>query len=174
MGLRQIRQEGDPLLRKKSREVSELNDRTRELIDDLTETMRDAAGVGLAAPQVGVLRRVVVVEVEDKLFELVNPVIVESTGEQNEVEACLSCPGKQGVVKRPAHVRVEALDRNGNKVSYEGEGLLARAFCHEIDHLDGILFIDKAESVEEPGDDDEYEDDEFEYADAPAEPEIKE
>ncbi len=158
MGLRQIRQEGDPVLRKVSREVVEVNDRIRELIDDLTETMRDVQGVGLAAPQVGVLRRVVVVEVDGKLFELVNPVIVESSGEQNEVEACLSCPGKQGVVKRPAYVKLEALDRNGNKICCEGEGLLARAFCHETDHLDGTLFVDKAESLESLSDEDEYED----------------
>ncbi len=149
MALREIRKEGDPVLRKKSREVTEVNDRIRELIDDLTETMRSVAGVGLAAPQVGVLRRVVVVEVEDQLYELVNPVIVETSGEQFEDEACLSCPGKQGAVHRPAYVKIEALDRNGNKVSYEGDGLLARAFCHETDHLDGILFIDKAEEIEE-------------------------
>ena len=149
MGLRQIRKEGDPVLRKKSREVSEVNDRIRELLDDLTETMRSVYGVGLAAPQVGILRRVVVVEVDGQLYELVNPVIVKTEGDQFDDEACLSCPGKQGKVHRPAYAKVEALDRNGNKVSYEGEGLLARAFCHEIDHLDGILYVDKAEEIEE-------------------------
>jgi len=149
MALREIRKVGDPILRKKSREVTEVNDRIREILDDLTETMRSVSGVGLAAPQVGILRRVVVVEVDDQLYELVNPVIVESDGEQFEDEACLSCPGKQGPVHRPYHVVVEALDRNGNKVRYEGEELLARAFCHETDHLDGVLFIDKAEEIEE-------------------------
>lgn len=149
MGLRQIRKEGDSVLRKKCREVTDVNDRIRELLDDLTETMRSVQGVGLAAPQVGVLRRVVVVEVEGQLYELVNPVVVKAEGDQFEDEACLSCPGKQGSVHRPAYVKVEALDRNGNKVSYEGEELLARAFCHEIDHLDGILYIDKAEEIEE-------------------------
>ena len=149
MGLRQIRKEGDPVLRKKCREVNEVNDRIRELLDDLTETMRSVHGVGLAAPQVGILRRVVVVEVDDQLYELVNPVIVKTEGDQFDDEACLSCPGKQGKVHRPAYVKVEALDRNGNKVTYEGEELLARAFCHETDHLDGILYVDKAEEIEE-------------------------
>lgn len=149
MGLRQIRKEGDSILRKKCREVTEVNDRIRDLLDDLTETMRDVKGVGLAAPQVGILRRVVVVEVDDQLYELVNPVIIETEGDQFEEEACLSCPGKQGSVHRPAYVKVKALDRNGKEVVYEGEELLARAFCHEIDHLDGILYIDKAEEVEE-------------------------
>lgn len=149
MGLRKIREEGDEVLRKKCKEVTEINDRIRELLDDLTETMRDAEGVGLAAPQVGILRRVEVVEVDGQLYELINPVIVEKDGDQFEYEACLSCPGKQGRVHRPAHVKIEALDRNGNKVSYEGEDLLARAFCHETDHLDGVLFVDKAEEVEE-------------------------
>ena len=149
MGLRQIRKEGDPILRKKSREVTEVDDRIRDLLDDLTETMRSVQGVGLAAPQVGILRRVVVVEVDGILYELVNPVILETDGEQFEDEACLSCPGKQGKVHRPAYVKIEALDRNGQKVVYEGEELLARAFCHERDHLDGILFVDKAEEIEE-------------------------
>ena len=147
MALRNIVKEGDPVLRKVSREVTDVNDRIRALIDDLTETMRNAEGVGLAAPQVGVLRRVVVVEVDGQLFELVNPKVVETEGEQYEEEACLSVPGESGMVRRPARVKVEALDRDGNKVSYEGTELLARAFCHEIDHLDGILYIDKAEEV---------------------------
>jgi len=149
MALREIRKEGDPILRKKSREVTEINDRILDLLDDLTETMRSVNGVGLAAPQVGVLRRVVVVEVDGQLYELINPQIIEQEGEQMEEEACLSCPGKQGVVKRPAYVKISALDRNGNLCIYEGEELLARAFCHERDHLDGILYIDKAEEVEE-------------------------
>lgn len=160
MALRNIREEGDPILRKKSREVTEINERITDLLDDLTETMRSVHGVGLAAPQVGVLRRVVVVEVEDKLYELINPVIVESDGDQYEFEACLSVPGQQGKVHRPAHVKLEALDRNGNKQVYEGEDLLARAFCHETDHLDGVLFIDKADLMDYYDDDNEDEDEE--------------
>lgn len=112
MALRNIVKEGDPVLRKISREVTDVNDRIRALIDDLTETMRNAEGVGLAAPQVGVLRRVVVVEVDGQLFELVNPKVVEAEGEQYEEEACLSVPGESGMVKRPARVKVEALDRD--------------------------------------------------------------
>lgn len=159
MALRNIREDGDPILRKKSREVTEINDRIKELLDDLTETMRSVGGVGLAAPQVGVLRRVVVVEVEDQLYELINPVIVEEDGDQYEFEACLSVPGKQGKVHRPAHVKLEALDRNGNKQVFEGEDLLARAFCHETDHLDGVLFTDKADLMDyyEDEEDDEEE-----------------
>lgn len=159
MALRNIREEGDPILRKTSREVTEINDRITDLLDDLTETMRSVGGVGLAAPQVGVLRRVVVVEVDDRLYELINPVITETEGDQYELEACLSVPGKQGRVHRPAHVKIEALDRNGEKQVYEGDELLARAFCHETDHLDGILYIDKAELVDYDDIDEEYEED---------------
>ncbi len=145
MALRNIVKEGDEVLRKHCRPVTEVTDRIRQLIDDLTETMRDAEGVGLAAPQVGVLRRVCVVEVEDQLYELVNPEIVAAEGEQFDQEACLSVPECQGWVRRPFKVTVRAQDRNGETVEYTGEGLLARAFCHEIDHLDGILYIDKVE-----------------------------
>ena len=157
MGLRQIREESDSVLRKISREVTEITPRITDLLDDLTETMRSVQGVGLAAPQVGILRRVVVVEVDGQLFELINPVVVATEGDQFEYEACLSCPGKQGQVHRPAYVKVEALDRFGNKQTYEGTELLARAFCHEIDHLDGILYIDKAEEVEEYNSEDDEE-----------------
>ncbi len=141
--------EGDTALRLKSRPVSIVNDRIKTLLSDMTETMRAADGCGLAAPQVGVLRRVVVIETEPgRVLELINPVIVERKGEQHEVEGCLSVPGRQGYTSRPAYVKVEALDRNGDPVTYEGEGLLARCFCHEIDHLDGILYIDHAEMCE--------------------------
>ncbi len=140
--------EGDMALRLKSRPVSVINDRILTLLDDMTETMRQADGCGLAAPQVGVLRRVVVVETEPgRVYELINPVIVEREGTQHEPEGCLSVPGKQGYTNRPMRVKVEALDRRGNMQTYEGEGLTARAFCHEIDHLDGILYIDHAEMV---------------------------
>lgn len=145
-----ILKDGDTALRLKSRPVSDINKRILTLLDDMTETMRHADGVGLAAPQIGVLRRVVVIECEPgNVLELINPVIVEKSGEQHELEGCLSVPGRQGYTNRPMHVKVEALNRNGEKITLEGEGLLARAFCHEIDHLDGILYIDHAEMVVE-------------------------
>ena len=146
-----ILKDGDTALRLKSRPVSDINKRILTLLDDMTETMRHADGVGLAAPQIGVLRRVVVIECEPgNVLELINPVFVEKSGSQHELEGCLSGPGRQGYTNRPMHVKVEALNRNGEKITLEGEGLLARAFCHEIDHLDGILYIDHAEmGVEE-------------------------
>ena len=145
MALLQILKDGDELLRKTSRPVEEITPRITTLLDDMIETMREANGCGLAAPQVGVLHRVVVVECSPgKVYELINPVIVATIGKQNEIEGCLSIPGKNGITERPMYVTVEALYRNGKKKRYKGEGLLARAFCHEIDHLDGILFTDKA------------------------------
>jgi peptide deformylase len=146
-----ILKDGDTALRLKSRPVTDINKRILTLLDDMTETMRHADGVGLAAPQIGVLRRVVVIECEPgNVLELINPVIVEKSGKQHELEGCLSVPGRQGYTDRPMHVKVEALNRNGEKITLEGEGLLARAFCHEIDHLDGILYIDHADmAVEE-------------------------
>ena len=141
--------EGDMALRLKSRPVTSVTPRILTLLDDLTETMRLADGCGLAAPQVGVLRRVVVVETEPgKVYELINPEIIEREGSQHEIEGCLSIPGKQGYTNRPMKVKVRCLDRDGNERIYEGEGLTARAFCHEIDHLDGILYIDHAEMVD--------------------------
>lgn len=145
MATLKIVKEGDEVLRKQSREVTEITPRILQLLDDMTETMRAANGVGLAAPQVGVLRRVVVIEDEEgKLYELINPRIVAWSGEQEEMEGCLSIPGKWGITHRPQHVTVKALDRNGAEQTYLGSDLLARAFCHEIDHLDGILYTDKA------------------------------
>ena len=145
-----ILKDGDTALRLKSRPVTDINKRILTLLDDMTETMRHADGVGLAAPQIGVLRRVVVIECEPgNVLELINPVIVEKSGKQHELEGCLSVPGRQGYTDRPMHVKVEALNRNGEKITLEGEGLLAKAFCHEIDHLDGILYIDPAEMVVE-------------------------
>lgn len=145
-----ILKDGDTALRLKSRPVTDINKLILTLLDDMTETMRHADGVGLAAPQIGVLRRVVVIECEPgNVLELINPVIVEKSGKQHELEGCLSVPGRQGYTDRPMHVKVEALNRNGEKITLEGEGLLARAFCHEIDHLDGILYIDHAEMVVE-------------------------
>ncbi|MBE6735196.1 MAG: peptide deformylase [Ruminococcaceae bacterium] len=142
MAIRNVVKEGDDVLRKKARPVIEFNKRLHTLIDDMAETMYATNGVGLAANQVGVLRRVVVIDVGEGLIELVNPEIVEKSGHQEEVEGCLSSPGEYGITKRPMRVKVEAFDRFGNEVSYEGEGLLARAFCHELDHLDGVLFKD--------------------------------
>lgn len=135
-------------LRKKSRPVTEINERIKTLLSDMLETMRDADGVGLAAPQVGVLRRVVVIEVtEGEVLMLINPEITETAGEQVGPEGCLSLPGEQGVVRRPNYVKIRALDPDGKERTYEGMGLLARAMCHEIDHLDGILYPDKAERM---------------------------
>lgn len=140
-----IRTEDDPILRKTSRPVTEITPRIRELLDDMIETMHRADGCGLAAVQVGVLRRVVVVEVnEGEIFEMINPRIIAKEGEQQEIEGCLSLPGKQGITRRPMRVTVEATNRNGELYTATGEGLLARAFCHELDHLDGKLYVDRA------------------------------
>lgn len=144
MAIRNILTDNDPTLRKKSREVSVFDERLHTLLDDMHETMVAANGVGLAAPQVGILRKVVVIEVDDTYIELINPVIVEVKGEQTGAEGCLSLPGVCGTVTRPNYVKVKAVDRHGNSFEVSGEGLLARAFCHEIDHLDGTLFSDKA------------------------------
>ncbi|MCY6959469.1 peptide deformylase [Clostridium brassicae] len=143
MAIRNIRTEGDEILRKKSREVKELDDRTLVLINDMIETMYAADGVGLAAPQVGILKRVVVIDVGNGPIVLINPEIVKCEGSQIDFEGCLSVPGEQGKVERPFKVTVKALNEKGEKIEMEGEELLARAFCHEIDHLNGVLFIDK-------------------------------
>ncbi len=146
MALRTIREMGDPVLEKKCREVTEMTPKLADLIVDMFDTMYEANGVGLAAPQVGMLKRVVVIDVtgEDPIC-LINPVIVEADGEQVGEEGCLSVPGKFGIVKRPEHVVVEAYNEEMEPVRLEGEGLLARAMCHEIDHLDGHLYVEKAE-----------------------------
>ena len=134
---------GDPMLRKVARPVEAITPRIITLLDDMIETMRDAGGCGLAAPQVGVLRRIAVIEVEDgKVIELINPKIVAFAGEQTEQEGCLSNPGEYGITKRPAAVTVRAIDRHGKEVEVRGTELLARAICHECDHLDGKLYID--------------------------------
>ncbi len=134
---------GDETLRKVCRPVEKITPRTLQLLDDMAETMRAANGCGLAAPQVGILRRIVVIEVEEgELIELINPKIVAYAGEQREQEGCLSVPNRWGITLRPKHVTVRALDRNGNTIEITGSDLLARAFCHELDHLDGKLFID--------------------------------
>ena len=143
MALRKIYLEKEEILHKVCRPVTDFNERLWQLLDDMAETMYHADGVGLAAPQVGILRRAVVIDTGEGLIELVKPKIVMSKGNQLEVEGCLSCPGEYGKVKRPARVKVEAQNRFGDPVEYVGTDLLARAFCHEIDHLDGIMFKDK-------------------------------
>ena len=159
MALRNIVTDEDPSLKKKSRPVTEVTDRIRILVEDMIETMRAADGVGIAAPQVGVLRRIAVVEVED-LYVLINPVITEREGDQFNEEACLSVPGRAGKVHRPTRVVCEAMDLDGNIQRYEVEGLTAVCFCHEIDHLDGILYTDKAEEIRSTEGDYEEEDEE--------------
>ena len=146
MAIRNIRVMGDPILEKVCKEVKEMTPRTQELIDDMFETMYEANGVGLAAPQVGVLKRIVVIDVtgEDPIV-LINPRIMETSGEQTGGEGCLSVPGKSGIVTRPNYGKGKAYDRDMNPSELEGMELLARAFCHEIDHLDGHLYVEKVE-----------------------------
>ncbi len=163
MALRQIREIGDDILTKKCREVKEMTPRLRELIQDMLDTMYAADGVGLAAPQVGVLRRIVVIDVGEGPIVMVNPRIVEQDGEQEGNEGCLSVPGKTGMVRRPNHVVAEALNENMEPFTVEGEELLARAICHELDHLEGVLYTTKVEGElydltqeeEEPEEEDE-------------------
>lgn len=143
MALRNIREDGDDILRKSARPVTEFNQRLFDLLDDMSETMYEAPGVGLAGPQVGVLRRVVVMDVGDGLIELINPEITHEEGEQVGQEGCLSLPGLCGIVKRPQTVQVKAQNREGKWCLYKGEDLKARCFCHEIDHLNGVLYKDK-------------------------------
>ncbi len=161
MAIRKIREIGDDVLGKVCKEVKDLTPRTEVLIEDMLDTMYDAMGVGLAAPQVGILKRIVVIDVGEGPIILINPEILETSGEQTGEEGCLSVPGKSGVVTRPEYVKVKALNEEMEAVIYEGEGLLARAFCHEIDHLDGHLYVEKVEgelhSVEY---DEEYDEDE--------------
>ncbi|MCR5672399.1 MAG: peptide deformylase [Lachnospiraceae bacterium] len=149
MALRQIRELGDPCLLKVCKPVKEMNERTRELIDDLLDTMYDAEGVGLAAPQVGILKRIAVIdtgeEYQDAPLILINPEVIETDGEQTDYEGCLSVPGKVGLVTRPDHVKVKAYDVDMNEFTVEGEGLLARALLHEIEHLDGYMYVEKVE-----------------------------
>ncbi len=149
MAIRNIIQVGDAVLRKKSFPVTDFGDKTRELIDDMKQTLEKANGAGLAAPQVGVLRRIFIVSAEGSYYECINPVIVKKSGKQVGEEGCLSVKGKYGVVERPMKVTVKAFDRNGKEFTVKASGFLARAFCHEYDHLDGILYIDKAQSLSE-------------------------
>lgn len=149
MAIRKIRTEEDAILRKKSRLVENFDQRLFELLDDMADTMYEADGVGLAAVQVGILRRVVIIDVGDGLMELINPEIIEEDGIQCDVEGCLSLPGKQAYTMRPKTVKVKAQNRDGKWCVYKGVDLKAKAFCHEIDHLDGILYVDKIATQEE-------------------------
>ena len=150
MAILNILKQGDDTLRKKSRPVERITQRTLTLLDDMHETLVKSEGIGLAAPQVGVLRRIVIVEVGEDRFEMINPEIIETRGEQEAIEGCLSIPDLAGLVKRPEYVKVRAIDRNGNEYTAEGTGLLARCFCHELDHLDGVLYTDKATETYTP------------------------
>ena len=150
MAMRNVLKNGDERLRKKSRPVTEFNERLWQLIDDMYETMKENDGVGIAAPQVGILRRVVVIDVGEGRHDLVNPVITEQEGDQIGSEGCLSVPGEYGIVHRPSSLTVKAQDRNGKPIELKAEGYLAVAVCHEVDHLDGVLFIDKAERMLTP------------------------
>ena len=145
MGLRRILTDKNPALHKVCRPVTNFDRRLWKLLDDMAETLADANGVGLAAPQVGILRRVVIVDTGEQVLELVNPTLVETSGEQEGAEGCLSVPGKWGLVKRPNFAKVRAQDRNGNWFEVEGEELIARCFCHELDHLDGIVYTEVME-----------------------------
>lgn len=149
MALREIMRFGDDILRKKCRTVTVFDEKLSTLLDDMAQTLAGAEGVGLAAPQVGILRRAIVIDLHDgkNVFELVNPEIVSSDGKQLGDEGCLSAPGEWGRVERPMQVTVKAFDRTGREITIKGDGLLARAICHEVDHLDGILFTDRIKQV---------------------------
>ncbi len=162
MALRNIRTIGDEILRKEAKSVKAMTPRTEKLIEDMLDTMYDAYGVGLAAPQVGILKRIVVIDVsenQDAPYVLINPEIIETSGSQTGSEGCLSVPGKHATVTRTDYAKVRAQDENMEWFELEGEGLLARAFCHECDHLDGILYVDKKEGPlldnEEPQEEEE-------------------
>lgn len=162
MALRTIRTEGDSVLTKKCRPVEDMTPRLKELVEDMLDTMYENNGVGLAAPQVGVLKRIVVIDVGDGPLVLINPEILETSGEQTGDEGCLSVPGMSGQVTRPNYVKVKALTEDMEEVEYEGEELLARAFCHEIDHLDGKLYTELVEGELHRT---TYDEDDYEYYD---------
>lgn len=156
MAIRNVVKEGDPILRKKCREITEVNDHIRMTMEDMLETMRAEMGVGIAGPQVGVMRRLFVAEPEpDRVYFMINPEITEREGTQTGEEACLSVPGLCGTVERPEKIKITALDLDGNRQEYEFEGFDAVVMCHEYDHLDGVLYIDKATNIRNPQDDEE-------------------
>lgn len=146
MAIREIRKDGDPVLRKKSKPVAVVDEKIREIVRDMIDTMYEADGVGLAAPQVGILKRILVIDIYDDtgVKVLINPEFIEKKGTHEDSEGCLSVPGVTGLVKRPEYVKIKGLNENGEEVVYEAKELLARAFCHEVDHLDGVLFTDLA------------------------------
>lgn len=148
MAIRNIVQVGDDVLRQKCETVETFDEKLWALLDDMKDTVKKEKGAGLAAPQVGVLRRVVVVDVDEGYFEFINPVILQQKGEQNGWEGCLSVRGKSGIVSRPMKVKISFFDRNGDKYLLQAKGFFARAICHELDHLDGILYIDKASHIQ--------------------------
>lgn len=150
MAIRIIRTDDDPVLRKRAKVIESINDRIITLLDDMQETMKDAEGVGLAAPQVGVLKRAMITDIGEGVLEYINPEILESSGEQCEVEGCLSLPDQSGRVIRPERIRVRALNREGDVFELEADDLLSRAICHELDHLNGILFTDRVVEDDEP------------------------
>jgi peptide deformylase len=149
MALRHIRLYDDPLLRKISKPVKAIDNKIRMLLEDMAQTMSAANGLGIAAPQVGILKRIILIEFEEKRYELINPELVESSGTQTHTEGCLSVPGVNGLVERPLYVKVKALNRDGEEFFLEGQELLAVALCHELDHLDGVLYTDKATEMHE-------------------------
>ena len=156
MAIRNVVTEGDEILRKKCKPIDKITERNLELLEDMVETMRSKQGVGLAAPQVGVMRRMFVAEPEpEKVYYMINPEIIKTEGEQESEEGCLSVPGYLGTVKRPEKITIQALDKDGKKQTYELEGFEAIVMCHENDHLDGILYTDKATNVHIPSDDDQ-------------------
>lgn len=160
MAIRNIVTEGDDILRKHCREVTEVTDRIRETMQDMLETMRNEMGVGIAAPQVGIMRRMFVAEPEpERVYFMINPVILEQSGSQSGDEGCLSIPGLIGTVERPSHIKIEALDLEGNKQVYEFDDFDARVMCHENDHLDGVLYTDKATHIR-PAENEAYEEEE--------------
>lgn len=162
MAIRSIRMLDDETLRKKSKEVKEIKENIITILEDMADTMYEANGVGLAAPQIGILRRLVVIDIGEGLVELINPVILETDEEQRGDEGCLSFPGQIGTVTRPNYCKVEALNREGEKIIVEGRELMARALCHELDHLDGKLYVDLAEEGSIRGND-PYDDEDEEY-----------
>jgi len=149
MAIREIRTDSDPILRKVARKIDKITPRINMLIDDMLETMYQADGIGLAAPQVGVLRRVIIVDIDDKPLVFINPKVVWKEGKEYNLEGCLSLPGKTGEVERPLKIKVEYTNRKGNRTMIEAEGLLVRVICHEIDHLNGVLFTDRIVDLEE-------------------------
>lgn len=159
MALRIIKVDGDPVLRKKSRHVDKVDDRILSFLADMEETMRDADGIGLAAPQVGILRRLVVIDIGEGILKIINPEIIEEDGEVIDVEGCLSVPGLSGTVERPESLKLKYTNEDNEIVELEATGLLARAICHEIDHLNGILYIDKVIEYIEDNEDEDYDED---------------